>query len=72
MSKEKDVDELKDLKKRVSELSKKLEALGRVYVGSGVYSGRQDFDIIISIVKCISEAIDILEKRIEALEKANK
>ncbi len=72
MSKEKDVDKLKDLKNQVNKLTKKLDELGRVYVGSGVYSGRQDFDIIISIVKCISEAIDILEKRIEALEKANK
>lgn len=71
MSKEKDV-ELKDLKKRVSELSKKLEALGNTYVGNGMYQTRQDFDIIVNIVKAMSEAISILEKRIEALEKANK
>lgn len=71
MSKEKDV-EIKDLKKRVSELSKSLKALGSTYVGNGMYASRQDIDIIVDIVEVMSEAINILEKRIEALEKANK
>jgi BMFP domain-containing protein YqiC len=72
MSKEKDVDKLKSLKKRVSELSTQLKALGSEYIGNGMYQSRQDFDIIVRIVECMSEEIDILEKRIEALEKANK
>jgi hypothetical protein len=69
MSKEKDVDKLKELKKQVSELSKTLEALGNEYIGNGMYASRRDIDIIVEIVKCMSEAIDILEKRIEVLEE---
>jgi prefoldin subunit 5 len=72
MSKEKDIDEIKELKKRVSKLTKKLEEIGNVYRGHGIYESRQDIDIFVGIIKAMSEAIDILEKRIEALEKANK
>lgn len=72
MGKEKDVNELTELKKRVSKMSTRLKALGSEYIGNGMYQSRQDFDIIVRIVECISEEIDILEKRIEALEKSNK
>ena len=73
MSKEKDADKLKELKKRVSELSKTLEALGSTYLGNGMYGSRQDIDILVRIIKTTSEVNNILEKRIEALEeKINK
>jgi hypothetical protein len=72
MSKEKDVDKLKYLKKQVTELTKKFEALGTTYVGDGMYASRQDVDIRVKIIKTMSEVNDMIEKRIEALEKANK
>lgn len=72
MSKEKDADKLKDLKNQVNKLTKRLEELGNTYVGNGMYESRQDIDILVRIIKTTSEINDIIEKRIEALEKANK
>jgi hypothetical protein len=73
MSKEKDINELDELKKRVNKLSKNLEEIGNVYIGNGVYESRQDIDIFVGIIKAMSAANDILIKRIVALEeKINK
>jgi len=73
MSKEKGINELDELKKRVNKLSKNLEEIGNVYIGNGVYESRQDIDIFVGIIKAMSAANDILIKRIVALEeKINK